>query len=222
MKHTLKILIFYAIVAVLFILLGSFKAESSEVPVQFEIIKVPAPSPFVYSVEDVYTIHKDFDTNTYHINMGFEVVAKQFYLQLIAGLHALKTTDKIILHLNNFGGDMFAGYPISNALKHTKADLTIHIDGPNYSMGAMLACIGDKLPVFKDKDAHLMFHDYTITTSGKGIDVLRYLLNVNRTFKQYLVNNCVVKGILTRRQVTDILKGTDVYVYEEEILRNRK
>lgn len=62
----------------------------------------------------------------------------------------------IDVRINSNGGDVYAGISIFNALRNSRADITIYIDGIAASMASVIAFCGK--PVFMSRYARLMVH----------------------------------------------------------------
>ena len=63
---------------------------------------------------------------------------------------------KIDVRINSQGGDVFSGIAIYNALRKTRLDVTIHVDGVAASMAAIIALCGK--PLYMSPYAKLMLH----------------------------------------------------------------
>jgi ATP-dependent Clp endopeptidase proteolytic subunit ClpP len=79
------------------------------------------------------------------------------------------THDKIDLHLNTPGGDVFDGVAIYNALKSHKAEVTVIVDSLAASAGSFIAQAGDK--VVMKKNATMMIHDASGLAIGNASDM---------------------------------------------------
>jgi ATP-dependent Clp endopeptidase proteolytic subunit ClpP len=66
------------------------------------------------------------------------------------------TYKKIDVRINSMGGEVYAGVAIFNALRASKAAITIYIDGIAASMGSIIAFA--RRPVYMSKYARLMIH----------------------------------------------------------------
>lgn len=67
-----------------------------------------------------------------------------------------KQYKKIDIRVNSTGGEVFAGIAIFNALKASKADITIYIDGVAASIAAIISLCGK--PLYMSTHARLMLH----------------------------------------------------------------
>jgi ATP-dependent protease ClpP protease subunit len=160
-----------------------------------------------------YNITKE--QGKYHVYFSSSIGDQTGYADLVKGLRKLKKEDTVVLHLANFGGLVHSGVLIINAMKDSAATITAKLDAPSYSMGALIACAADKLTA--GKYSFLMFHDYSGEFSGKGAESLELIKALDILSTNLMVDECVAKGILTSEQVTEILKGVDVYVHADAI-----
>ena len=64
--------------------------------------------------------------------------------------------DKIDVRINSIGGDVYTGIAIFNALRNSKADIRIYVDGVAASMASVIALCGK--PVQMSRYARLMIH----------------------------------------------------------------
>ena len=71
-------------------------------------------------------------------------------------LEAEALSGRIDVRLNSNGGEVYAGIAIFNALKNSKADITIYVDGIAASMASVIALCGK--PVQMSRYARLMLH----------------------------------------------------------------
>ncbi len=64
--------------------------------------------------------------------------------------------NKIDVHINSNGGDVFSGIAIYNALRTSTADITIYVDGIAASIAGIIALCGK--PLYMNRYARLMLH----------------------------------------------------------------
>jgi ATP-dependent protease ClpP protease subunit len=147
----------------------------------------------------------------YHVYLGTAIGSAYYYQDLIRGLGLLDTDDTVIIHMANYGGQVHSGVRIINAMKSSPAVVKVVVEGPSYSMGALITCAADE--VIMHPYTYLMFHHYSGTFSGKGSDSRALIKALDRLSYDLMMNECVPKGILTPQQVTDILNGKDVYAH---------
>ncbi len=71
-------------------------------------------------------------------------------------LEAESLCGKIDVRINSNGGEVYAGIAIFNALRNSKADITIYVDGIAASMASVIALCGK--PIQMSRYARLMLH----------------------------------------------------------------
>ena len=84
--------------------------------------------------------------------------------------------NKIDVRINSCGGEVYAGIAIFNALRNSKADITIYIDGIAASMASVIALCGK--PVQMSKYARLMLHNVSGGVYGNKDEINNYLKEI--------------------------------------------
>lgn len=87
-------------------------------------------------------------------------------------IEAERQYHKIDVRVNSYGGDVLAGIAIFNALRNSKADITIYIDGVAASIASVIVACGK--PVQMSKYAKLMIHNVSGGAYGTIQDIERY------------------------------------------------
>lgn len=77
--------------------------------------------------------------------------------------------DKIDVHINSKGGDVFSGMAIYNALRTSTADITIYVDGLAASIAGVIALCGK--PLYMNRYARLMLHRVSGYAYGTADDM---------------------------------------------------
>ena len=97
------------------------------------------------------------------IGDGYKVESGRIVSELIA----LQTQyGKIDVRINSRGGDVFSGMAIYMALRQSKSDITIYIDGVAASIAAIIALCGK--PLYMSPYAKLMLHSVSGGTFGNA------------------------------------------------------
>ncbi len=78
---------------------------------------------------------------------------------------------KIDVRINSNGGDVFSGIAIYNALRTSKADITIYVDGVAASIAGVIALCGK--PLYLSPYAKLMLHAVSGGAWGNAADLRR-------------------------------------------------
>lgn len=72
--------------------------------------------------------------------------------------------NRIEVHINSRGGDVFSGMAIYNALRECNADISIHVDGVAASIAGVVALCGK--PLYMNRYSRLMIH--RVSSGGWG------------------------------------------------------
>lgn len=87
--------------------------------------------------------------------------------RVVSELFALSDQGcKIEVRINSQGGDVFSGMAIYNALRQSKEDITIYIDGMAASIAGIIALCGK--PLYMSPYAKLMLHNVSGGTYGNA------------------------------------------------------
>ena len=97
------------------------------------------------------------------IGDGYNVESGRVVSELIA---LQSQYGKIDVRINSRGGDVFSGMAIYNALRQSKSDITIYIDGVAASIAAIIALCGK--PLYMSPYAKLMLHSVSGGTWGNA------------------------------------------------------
>lgn len=118
---------------------------------------------------------KDEPSQVYiYDEIGFwGVTASDFAKQLLE-----IDNDKIDLHLNSPGGEVFDGLAIYNAIKTHKAEVTVYVDALAASAASFIAQAGDK--IIMARNAQMMIHDGIGICFGNEQDMLDTAETLNK------------------------------------------
>ncbi|MDY4872618.1 head maturation protease, ClpP-related [Phocaeicola faecicola] len=72
--------------------------------------------------------------------------------------------NRMEVHINSRGGDVFSGMAIYNALRECNADISIHVDGVAASIASVVALCGK--PLYMNRYSRLMIH--RVSSGGWG------------------------------------------------------
>ena len=101
------------------------------------------------------------------------VSSGQIARELLAAEAAYKSID---VRINSNGGEVYTGIAIFNALRNSKADIRIYIDGIAASMASVIALCGK--PVQMSKYARLMLHCVSGSCYGNKNDLKSALAEI--------------------------------------------
>ena len=92
--------------------------------------------------------------------------AEEVVLEL---LEISKKYNKIEVHINSNGGEVYSGIAIVNAIKNSPADISIYIDGIAASMASVIALCGR--PLYMSKYSRIMLHSIRVGVYGDKEDL---------------------------------------------------
>lgn len=158
--------------------------------------------------------------NSYDIYMGNDVDLEQQYHQLCHLLRVVvNKDDDVTFHLGNFGGSCHAGMQIVNAVQNCKGKVTMQVEFPCYSMGALLAISGNDLVM--EPSTFLMFHNYSGGSRGKGAELIKGALETHKWLMGMFER--IGSPFLTNKEIKKLMRDEDIYIHhDDKTLETRK
>jgi len=136
------------------------------------------------------------------------------YHELVTLLQKLGYLDDVVVHMSNFGGSVWTGAYLFNAISTTNARTRTIVESPSFSMGAMLSCATDSVTI--QPMSFLMYHTYSAIMQGNGVSI-RESAKAWEKLGRTMMNRCVDVGVLTKDQINQILDGKDTYIFAEDL-----
>lgn len=117
---------------------------------------------------------------------------------------ALKGAEEVHVHINSYGGDVFAGVAIANILKNHKGKTIAYIDGLAASAASIIAFGCNEIVI--PSNAYLMIHRVSCGMFGNTDDFLRQI-EVMEKIEEGIINSYTEKAIegVTREQIKDFM-----------------
>jgi len=106
---------------------------------------------------------------------GWDGVQARDLLSELEGI----TSNKIELHLNSYGGDVFEGTTIFNALRDHPATVTTYVDGVAASAASFIAMAGDR--IIMSRGSQMMIHDAMGACIGNAAEMRKFEALLDRT-----------------------------------------
>jgi len=151
-------------------------------------------------------------TTDYYFN---DIVQPATTAPLIKILQDARHGDIINIHVTTYGGDMFAGLDLLQAIRDSNATVNVHVSKLAASAGAFLLCGADNVTI--DKGALVLFHSFHYETMFGAAPNMTWKLADNdadkvslRLLETDVFFNC--KKILTQEQIDQIEAGFDVVI----------
>lgn len=138
--------------------------------------------------------------------------------RVVSELMALQAQyDKIDVRINSNGGDVFSGIAIYNALRTSKADITIYVDGVAASIAGIIALCGK--PLYMSPYAKLMLHAVSGGTWGNA-SVLRQTASMMEALQGDLARMIAQRCGMEAKDVTArYFDEKDHWISAEEAVR---
>lgn len=154
----------------------------------------------------------DGDTTAVYIydEIGFWGTSAEGFVEQLMTIK----TDKIDLHLNTPGGDMFDGLAIYNSLKQHKSHVTTYVDALAASAGSFIALAGEK--VIMARNATMMIHDAAAITWGNAED-MREMAELLDGFSDNIADIYSQKGGGTADEWRGLMKEETWYTAKEAV-----
>lgn len=117
---------------------------------------------------------------------------------------ALKGAEEVHVHINSYGGDVFAGVAIANILKNHKGRTVAYIDGLAASSASIIAFGCDEIII--PSNAYLMVHRVSCGMFGNANDFLKQI-EVLEKIEEGIINSYLEKAVagVTREQIKDFV-----------------
>lgn len=116
-------------------------------------------------------------------------------------LNQFKGKD-LTVWIDSYGGSVFAGASIYNALKEHNGKITVKIDGKAMSAASVIAMAGDE--IIMSPVAVMMIHNPLTTASGNMHD-LRKVADVLDQVKESIINAYVTKTGRSRNKISQMM-----------------
>lgn len=118
---------------------------------------------------------------------------------------ALKNADEVHVHINSYGGDVFAGVAICNMLKNHKGKTVAYVDGLAASAASVIAFGCDEIII--PSNAYLMIHRVSCGVFGNADELLK-IIEVLEKLEDGIANTYEEKAIegVNKEQIINLMK----------------
>lgn len=142
------------------------------------------------------------DTDDYKIFEAMGLNDPNIYPKNI--IEALKDAGDVHVHINSYGGDVFAGVAIANILKNHKGRTVAYIDGLAASAASIIAFGCDEIII--PSNAYLMVHRVSCGMFGNADDFLKQI-EVLEKIEEGIINSYLEKAVdgVTREQIKNFM-----------------
>ena len=109
----------------------------------------------------------------------------------------------IKLHINSYGGSIFAGLSTVDVILNCKTPVHSYIDGSAASAATLISVVADKRFIYQN--SHMLIHQLTSSMWGKFEDFKDEMENLDMLMTK--IKNIYKKSTtMSTRQITEILK----------------
>lgn len=142
-------------------------------------------------------------------------------LELDSKLQATKSVlgddydPKIHLHLNTYGGSIFAAFATVDTIRNLKTNVITHIDGSVASAGTLITASGSHRVM--GQHAHLLIHQLSSGVYGKFSEMEDEIFNCQNLMK--LLKDFYKKHTKIPMKKLDELMKRDIWLNAEECLQ---
>lgn len=121
----------------------------------------------------------------------------------------------IHLHINTYGGSIFAAFSTVDTIRRLKSKVYTHIDGSVASAGTLVSAIGHKR--YMGQHAHLLIHQLSSGVYGKFSEMEDEIFNCTNLMK--LLKDFYKKNTKLPMKKLDELLKRDIWLNAEECLQ---
>ena len=109
----------------------------------------------------------------------------------------------ITVWIDSYGGDVFAGAGIYNALKEHSGKVTVKVDGKAMSAASVIAMAGDE--ILMSPVGLMMIHNPLFDYASGDMHDLRHYADVLDSVKETLINAYQIKTKKSRAKISDMM-----------------
>ncbi len=153
------------------------------------------------------------------IEEGSVLELNKVLLELDVKLQSIKTVfndydPTINLHINTYGGSIFAAFSTVDTIRRLKSKVHTHIDGSVASAGTLISAVGKRR--FMGQHAHLLIHQLSSGVYGKFSEMEDEIFNCTNLMK--LLKDFYKKNTKLPMKKLDELLKRDIWLSAEECL----
>ncbi len=159
----------------------------------------------VYSSKATYVDHSMY--------ISGEIEDADLYVEALDILRMAGKDDTITIYLNSVGGYFWTAVQICNAIRQSKAQVTIQIDGEAHSAASLICLAGDSWVI--PETASMMCHYVTTGYKGKIHEIGKWHTHMEKHFKG--IFKMYYEGFLTDKEIDNVIGGDDIWLCGSEI-----
>lgn len=137
------------------------------------------------------------------------------YIDFFRAVRDARSSDKIVLHINCYGGDCNVAFNIIDVLNTSDAHVEIHVEGACASAATMIMLAGDCWEV--SEHSYIMIHAWSGCRIGKWNEQIASFEFDKKWMEEKF--RAIYKGFLTEDEIESVLAGKDLYFSSEETVK---
>ena len=134
------------------------------------------------------------------------------YIDFLRALEDCHPIDSVDVHINCFGGALYAGYQLYDALCKCPAEINMHIEGFAASAASMIMMAGDNFDF--SPHASIMVHAMSSCMYGKWQEIMSQIEFDKKWFEESAKE--IYEGFLSEDEIKRMLKGEDFWFTAKE------
>lgn len=159
---------------------------------------------------EYYKITTKIDSRDFTCYLSDEISPNALdYHEFLTTMSSVKAQDQVTIHLSNFGGAVHSGMRVAHAIRDCAGTTVVVVEGPCYSMGAIIAISGDA--VLLKPGTFLMFHNYTSFSIGKGGELRMSVEEFDKAFSALM--HYFASPFITKKELERLKHDKDLYVH---------
>ena len=171
------------------------------------------PTATVSAIQKAF-INKPINSlHSFYLSGSIEEASE--YIQWFEVMRNCGEYDVIQIHINSYGGDLFAAIQFMRALADTQAHVICSVEGACMSAATMVFLCADTFEV--SEHSVFMFHNYSSHTFGKGGEMYDNIMH-ERKWSEHLLKR-IYDGFLHKPEIESLLDNKDIWMDGEEVLK---
>lgn len=170
----------------------------------------PAPAAPADAIEPTEAPVSTADVYVFDAIGGWFGMTADDFVRDVASLDV----DRLVLHINSPGGDVFEGVAIANVLRAHRAHVTVRVDGLAASAASLIAMAGDE--VVMGIGSQMMVHDASTLAYGTAAELEAMLRRLNTT-SDSMAGTYAARAGGTAAEWREIMRAEAWYTPEEAV-----
>jgi ATP-dependent protease ClpP protease subunit len=143
-----------------------------------------------------------------------EIETIEDYIDFLRELNSAKEIDTVRIHINCYGGDVNVALNIYDALKYTKAQVEVWVEGMAASAASMIMLAAHSWQIFPH--SKVMIHAWTAFQYGKWNELQEQFKFDKEVWENQFKE--IYKNFLTDEEITECLRGKDFWFSSDDTI----